>query len=409
MFVMHVTGHASKIGARANNGKHARRCRPPSQPNGLRRDLLASCSKPALPCHGSEANRKSSGTGQYRHFLREAAHGKEPIVRSRLRTRATALACSGLLLLSFTSCSLGDPVPPPDVNQNGGEPGEASSGCPQAPDQVPGAQAIVYDTKGRPLRLFVLRPADREKRHPAILFFFGGGWRTGSVRAFQDQAKAFQHRGFVTILADYRVRCRDDTTPLASTRDARKAYEWVFDHATMLHIDKSRIVLSGGSAGGQLAAAVAMLASKKRRPAALVLFNPAVDLVTPAAWYLKPFARRISPSALDAKNAPPTIIFHGQSDTRVPITTVRSFCGAIVRVGGACRLWEYPGQVHGFYHDTNPIGYLGRSPFDDTLAKAFEFLKDTAIFGVTRRTPRPNASRGGSGRGPAPGRTRPAS
>ena len=301
------------------------------------------------------------------------------------QTRKVNLAGSFALLLSLASCSFVDPVPAPTNKQAGAEPGEAN-GCPSAPEQMAGADTIIYETKDRPIRLFILRPPVHGGPHPAIIFFFGGGWRTGDINAFADQARAFQRLGYVAVLADYRVRCRDRTTPFAATKDAQRAYEWLRSHAAALQVDRARIVLAGGSAGGQLAAAAAMLAPLDQAPAALVLFNPAVDLVGPAPWYLKPFARLISPSTLPAATVPPTIIFHGQSDTRVPIGTVRAFCEALRRAGRSCRLWEYPGQGHGFYHSTKLNKHLGRSPYEDSLRKTVNFLDE---IGVSR--PRDNA------------------
>lgn len=122
-----------------------------------------------------------------------------------------------------------------------------------------------------------------------------------------------------------------------------------------------------------------MRAPAGQAPAALVLFNPAIDLVTPAPWYLRPFARTISPSTLPEGATPPTIIFHGQSDTRVPIATVRSFCRDLRQAGRSCQLREYPGEGHGFYHHVQYSPRLGRSPYADTLARAVSFFHAASI------------------------------
>src|SRR5262245_58826449 len=47
---------------------------------------------------------------------------------------------------------------------------------------------------------------------PAIVFFFGGGWRTGSYQAFVAQAEYFASRGLVTASADYRILSKHGTT-----------------------------------------------------------------------------------------------------------------------------------------------------------------------------------------------------
>jgi len=252
------------------------------------------------------------------------------------------------------------------------------AGVTSQPLTLPGAASFTYEAaSGRDLRLHVLPTPAAGARHPAILFFFGGGWRNGSVAAFEGQARRLTDHGMVAVLADYRVKCRDGTSPADATADARAAYAWVRAHAAALNIDPGKIVLSGGSSGGHLAAVTAMLAPAGEKPAALVLFNPAVDLV-----YIAPFigltpaqATAISPSVLPIDQLPPTLIFHGQVDHTVPIRTVRDFCARAVAAGRPCELHEYPSQDHGFYHNHAIDPVIGKSPYDDTLDRALAFLR----------------------------------
>lgn len=78
--------------------------------------------------------------------------------------------------------------------------------------------------------------------------------------------------------------------------------------------------------------------SSETKPAVLVLFDPAVDLVGPAPWYLKLFAQRISPSVLPVDHLPPTIIFHSLAQRRVSIDPVRAFCCRAGAKGRSCRI-----------------------------------------------------------------------
>jgi acetyl esterase/lipase len=288
------------------------------------------------------------------------------------------------------------------------EPGE--SGCKDvkpAPESLPGAESVVYRTaSNRPLRLFIFRPKNQGATPlRTVLFYFGGGWRSGSVASFADQAQAFAANGYVAVLADYRVSCRDGTTPLSAVSDARAAYKWLRKHAGEVGVDPTQIVLSGGAAGGQLALVTAMEARPENKPTALILFNPVVDLVTSARWYLKPLAQQISPSALSMVGLPPTLILHGEMDRRVPIDSVRAFCDQASKAGAVCTVRAYPGEDHGFYHRRTvlPIkaadgsvaashdpamhdvgqasaraGGAGNGalpPFDDTTARALAFLR----------------------------------
>ncbi|MDZ4759647.1 MAG: alpha/beta hydrolase [Alphaproteobacteria bacterium] len=243
-------------------------------------------------------------------------------------------------------------------------------------ETVPGATGLTYKTAGRDLRIHIFQPDSPAAKRPAIIFFFGGGWRGGMITALAGQAEALSRHGYVAAVADYRVSCRDQTTPVASVADGQSAYAWLRDHSAELKVDPARIVLSGGSAGGHLALTTAMLAPAGEKPVALVLFNPAVDVILGAARLgITPAeAARISASVLPANGLPPTIIFHGQEDKAVPIKTVRDFCARVEALQPTCEIQEYPGQGHGFFNSREPDAAIGRSPYDDTLAKAIAFL-----------------------------------
>lgn len=258
----------------------------------------------------------------------------------------------------------------------------ACSGVQPQPDTLPGARSYVYrQASGRDLRIHVFKPvaplaaAAKPGPAPAALFFFGGGWRAGRIQSFEPQARAFAAAGYVALLADYRVKCRDGTTALGSLADARAAYAWLREHHVALGVDPRRIVLSGGSAGGHLALATAQKAAADEQPAALLLFNPAVDLVGPAPWYLKLPALTISPSMLSVQALPPTLILHGEADRVVPIASVREFCAKAVAAGRDCTVQAYAEQGHSFFHREAPETRLnGRSPYAVTLARGGEFL-----------------------------------
>lgn len=250
-------------------------------------------------------------------------------------------------------------------------PGGCEKAGPQ-PDTLPGAQSTTYSNTGkRDLRLHVFAPADNAEPRPAILFFFGGGWRTGSINAFLQPAKAFTKLGYVTVLADYRVQCRDGSNPLDSLDDAEAAYAWLRTHTEAYNIDPRRLVLAGDSAGGHLALATGLRAADTEKPAALILFNPVVDLVAPAPKPLKARALSISPSDMPIGRMPPTILFHGELDLTVPIQTVRDFCQRAEASGAVCDLQEYPAVGHGFFK--------GKPLYTETQLKSVRFLDQLGI------------------------------
>lgn len=261
----------------------------------------------------------------------------------------------------------------------------AQEGTPRYPPTLPDASVHVYKTVGETaLRLWVFEPDGHEAsdRRPAAVFFFGGGWRTGSPAQFERQAKVLRDRGMVGIVADYRVSSRHGTRPWHAVADAHDALRWVASRATELGIDPERIAAAGGSAGGHLAAATASLADPEDqdgapvRPNALVLFNPAVVLADVEGVFDAPeqladrFERpleAISPYHHLAAGHPPTLVLHGIADALVPADTAVAYCERIASLGGDCEMVLYGGAPHGFFN---------RAPhFERTLLQMTRFLE----------------------------------
>ncbi|MBM83642.1 MAG: hypothetical protein CMJ78_24045 [Planctomycetaceae bacterium] len=205
----------------------------------------------------------------------------------------------------------------------------------------------------------------------AIVFFFGGGWKSGKTTQFQPHAQYFATRNAVAITPEYRIRNKHQSTAIQSVEDAKAAIRWVRQNAKRLGVDPNKIVAGGGSAGGHLAAAVATLPdddeTRKRSelrcvPNALLLFNPALDL-RPSAFKITKDSERyqdilsrlgttpekISPVLHITKKAPPTIIFHGTDDPTVPFSQATNFAKAWSK-HGVCQVEGYEGQAHGFFN-----------------------------------------------------------
>jgi acetyl esterase len=233
------------------------------------------------------------------------------------------------------------------------------------------------------LKIFYFCPPDHKPsdRRPAIVFFFGGGWKNGDPKQFASQAAYLASRGMVALAADYRVASRQQVKAISCVEDAKAAVAWVRANAERLGIDSNRIAAGGGSAGGHLAAATAVVPGYeessqvgKSVPNALVLFNPALVLAPVAGEPLpsddKPLSelkerigddpQKISPFHHVKSGAPPTIIFHGKADTAVPYRTAELFEQAMKKSGNRCELVGFEGKGHGFFNlnrDGND-GYL---------------------------------------------------
>ncbi len=260
--------------------------------------------------------------------------------------------------------------------------GQTANTAAPNPNSLPNAESHVYKTVGETkLYLHVFRPADRKAKNlPAIVFFFGGGWTSGTVTQFVKHSEHLAARGMVAIVADYRVKSRHGVTPIECVMDAKSALRWVRSHANEFGLDPNRIAAGGGSAGGHLAAATALVKGFEEkgedlkvssRPDALTLFNPALDLSSLSLQALmSDKIKDISPQQLIGKDAPPTIIFHGTADTTVPFKQAEAFCAALKQHGNRCDLKPYEGRAHGFFN----YGRGDGKDYETTLRATDEFL-----------------------------------
>ena len=256
------------------------------------------------------------------------------------------------------------------------------------PPVIEGTQSETYRKVGETeLKAWIFEPAQKSaKPLPAIVFFFGGGWVGGSPTQFEPQSRHLAARGMVAIVADYRVKTRQDAKPADCVADAKACVRWVRANAARLGIDSKRIAVGGGSAGGHLAASVATLPglddakddkSVSCLPNALVLFNPGTVMAPFPGLDLKGFGAgldkskfgceptEISPLHHVKKGTPPTIIFHGKADTTVPYSTVEKFAEVMKTAGNRCELVGYEGQPHGFFN---------KAKYAETLAATDAFL-----------------------------------
>lgn len=206
------------------------------------------------------------------------------------------------------------------------------------------------------------------KQYPAIIFFFGGGWNGGSTDQFKPHAAFFAERGMIGIVADYRVKSRQGTTPFEAVKDAKSAIRFLREHADELQIDPDRIVASGGSAGGHLAAATGIVPGLEEenenllvssKPDALVLFNPVFDNGPDGYGYGRIGDRypEISPLHNISAGAPPAIVFLGTNDRLIPVSTAENFKARMEEAGNRCDLFLYEDQGHGFFNYKNPENY----------------------------------------------------
>jgi acetyl esterase len=255
-------------------------------------------------------------------------------------------------------------------------------GAPAEPLKIVDATSVVYKTIGETtLFLYVFNPKDHQQsdKRPAAVFFFGGGWNGGTPTHFEHHCRYLSSRGMVAMVADYRVKSRQGTTPKECVMDGKSAIRWIRSNAMKLGVDPNRIAAGGGSAGGHVAAATGTVKGMEQpeedtsissQPNALLLFNPVYDNSPKGYGYsrVKDVFPQISPMHNIKKETPPTIVFLGTKDSLIPVATAKEYKKRMETVGRRCDLHLYDGQPHGFFNYGNQKYYL------DTVGKMDAFL-----------------------------------
>ena len=257
-------------------------------------------------------------------------------------------------------------------------------------------EQILYkqiDTTTLFLELYSPKLIDSSKSYPAMVFFFGGGWSSGDKSQFINHAMYFSQRGIICFLVDYRTKNKNHTTPFESLQDAKTSIRFIRNNATLFRIDTSKIIASGGSSGGQLAAATALIDAYSEKtddlsisciPNALVLYNPVIDNGPGGYGYEKigDDYKNFSPLHNIKKGAPPTIIFLGTNDKHIPVETAEYYKKVMEKVDSKCELRLYEGQGHGFFNHKN-LEYFKKTIIEtDKFLVSLGYLKDDPIITI---------------------------
>ncbi|MFD5074530.1 alpha/beta hydrolase [Streptomyces sp. NPDC058371] len=135
-----------------------------------------------------------------------------------------------------------------------------------------------------PVPVRVYRP-DTDGPVPTVVFFHGGGWLTGDLDTHDDPCRRMcRDVGVVVVAVDYRL-APEHPFP-AAYDDCLAAAAWVADHIDDYGGRRDRLAVAGDSAGGNLAAAVALTFRDEHRPlAAQLLAYPAMDFLATDAEY----------------------------------------------------------------------------------------------------------------------------
>jgi acetyl esterase/lipase len=209
---------------------------------------------------------------------------------------------------------------------------------------------------------------------PTLLFIHGGGWVVGSKEGTAMNLLPYFEMGFCVVNVEYRL-ARVSLAP-AAVEDCRLALRWIFKNAKQYGFDTTRIVVSGGSAGGHLALMTGMVdasdgfdmptdwdyASVQPKVAAIVNWYGITDvkelLSGPnkqnyAVYWIgdqpnrEAIARRVSPLSYIRQDLPPIFTVHGDKDNLVPYTQAVRLHDALSKAGVPNEFMTIPDGRHG--------------------------------------------------------------
>ncbi len=239
---------------------------------------------------------------------------------------------------------------------------------------------------------------DGKAPFPLLVYFHGGGWVVGGIDTHDGLCRQLANKaGAVVVSVDYRL-APEHPFP-APPEDSYAATRWVADNAGGLGGDATRIAVAGDSAGGNLAAVVALMARDRGGPALVhqLLIYPAVDapsdntsyrdnakdyLLTAEMmdWFWNhyrgagatdrhPLACPLRAASL--RGLPPALVFTAEFD---PLRDEGEAYAARLREEGVLvRLERYDGMIHGFFGMTALLEPARRAVDDAaaTLKRAF--------------------------------------
>ena len=239
--------------------------------------------------------------------------------------------------------------------------------------QVPSTEAVheIRDVQAGTILCRLYRPS-ADTNLGLLVFFHGGGWVIGDLNSHDGVCRSLANKsGHAVLSVDYRL-APEHTFP-AAFDDCVAAVKWASENAQALGIDNSRMAVGGDSAGGNLAAAVALAEIVPLK--FQMLIYPAVDMSMESpsinenanapiltksvmAWFVDHYmgsegdrgsiaASPMLASDEQLKRMPPAIVITAQFD---PLRDEGEAYGKrLVENGVSATITRYNGAFHGFF------------------------------------------------------------
>lgn len=230
--------------------------------------------------------------------------------------------------------------------------------------------------------LDIYAPAGRSGRHPVVVVFYGGSWNSGRRQDYAFLGQAFASRGFVTVIADYRLV--PEVRFPAFLEDGARAVAWAYQNAEQFGGDRDRLFLFGHSAGAYIAAMIGLdghyLTANGSSPA---IVKGVAALAGP--YDFLPFdtdsAREAFGQASDlaltqpinyvSAAAPPMFLATGDADTTVRPLNTKRLAEKLTRAGQPVTEKIYPGVGHVGIMIALSVPFRAKAPVLDDVVVFF--------------------------------------
>ena len=254
---------------------------------------------------------------------------------------------------------------------------------------------VIPGADGTELPIRIYWPSTSDEPLPVVVFFHGGGWVIGGIDSHDGQVREMVNRtAMVYVSVDYRLA--PEARFPAAAEDCYAATQWVAANAASIGADAERLGVAGDSAGGNLAAVVALMARDRGGPAIAyqLLIYPCCDMDSNAwpsqtengtgyfltkesmDWFYGQYADvadRDNPYASpiradDLSGLPPACVITAEFD---PLRDEGEAYGARLQEAGvACEVHRYDGMFHGFFGMT--LAIPGAVAAQETAAAAVQ-------------------------------------
>ena len=208
-------------------------------------------------------------------------------------------------------------------------------------------------------------------RRPAVLIIHGGGWNTGDKAQGREQnlGTNLAMRGYVAMSINYRLCTGSQPTWPQPLHDCKTAVRWLRKEATKLQVDPERVGVIGGSAGGHLAAMLAMTGPKDGLDpdgpygefscgvrCAVDLYGPAelmdyhdLKMLGKTRAEAPGLYRAASPTTYADAGDAPILILHGTADETVSLSQSEKLAAVLKQVGARHEFVVVEGAPHTFH------------------------------------------------------------